>query len=103
MFATIIALLSAFAFALGITYALILTALEGFALQQSALKTGYLAPAMAANNAATLTVSVLLGVTLFPGSIPHGQDRLLPAILGLILAILGVVLLASPEPRQKLT
>jgi hypothetical protein len=99
MSATLLAFLSASAFVLGTIYALILTALAGFALQQSALKTGYLAPAMAANNATTLTVSVLLGVTLFQESIAHGQDRYLPAILRLSLAILGVVLLASPEPR----
>lgn len=103
MSATLFAFFSVFVFVLGTTYALILTALAGFALQPSALKTGYLAPAMAASNAATLTVSVLLGVTLFQESIAHGQDRLLPSILGLSLAFFGVVLLASPEPRQKLT
>ena len=80
------------------TYALILSALAGFALQQSALKTGFLAPAMAACNASTLTMSVFLGVTLFGETISNGQGRLLPAFIGLALAIVGVVLLASPEP-----
>jgi len=79
------------------TYSLILSALAGFALQQSALKTGFLAPAMAASNASTLITSVLLGVTLFQETLSNGQGRLLPAIIGLILAIFGVVLLASPE------
>ena len=79
------------------TYALILSALAGFALQQSALKTGFLAPSMAACNAATLGMSVLLGITLFNETISHGQGQLLPAIFGLILAIIGVVLLATPE------
>jgi drug/metabolite transporter (DMT)-like permease len=79
------------------TYALILSALAGFALQQSALKTGYLAPAMAASNAATLIMSVLLSVTLFQESLSLGQDRLFPALAGLILAIIGVFLLAFPE------
>ena len=82
------------------TYALILSALAGFALQQSALKAGFLAPAMAACNASTLAMSVLLGVTLFQESISHGQGRLLPAIIGLTLAIVGVVILASPEPKR---
>jgi drug/metabolite transporter (DMT)-like permease len=82
------------------TYALIVSALAGFALQQSALKTGFLAPSMAACNASTLAASVLLGVTLFQESVSHGQGRLLPALIGLILAIIGVVLLASPEPRR---
>jgi uncharacterized membrane protein len=82
------------------TYALILSALAGFALQQSALKTGFLAPAMAASNASTLAMSVLLGITLYQETISHGQGRLLPAILGLTLAIIGVILLASPETKQ---
>jgi drug/metabolite transporter (DMT)-like permease len=80
------------------TYALIISALAGFGLQQSALKTGFLAPAMAASNAATLAMSVLLGVTLFEESISHGQGRLSPALIGLTLAVIGVALLASPEP-----
>jgi drug/metabolite transporter (DMT)-like permease len=82
------------------TYALILSALAGFALQQSALKTGFLAPAMAASNATTLSVSVLLGVVVFEEMISHGQARLSPALIGLALAIVGVVMLASPEPRR---
>jgi hypothetical protein len=82
------------------TYALILSALAGFALQQSALKTGFLAPAMAASNASTLTMSVLLGVTLFGESISNGQGRMLPAVISLALAVFGVILLASPEPGQ---
>jgi drug/metabolite transporter (DMT)-like permease len=81
------------------TYALILSALAGFALQQSALKTGYLAPAMAASNASTLAMSVLLGVTLFQESIANGQGRVLPAVIGLVAAIAGVVMLASPESK----
>lgn len=82
------------------TYALILSALAGFALQQSALKTGFLAPAMAASNASTLTMSVLLGVSLFGESISNGQGRMLPAVISLALAVFGVILLASPEPGQ---
>jgi drug/metabolite transporter (DMT)-like permease len=82
------------------TYALILSALAGFALQQSALKTGFLAPAMAACNAATLAMSVILGVTVFQEAISGGQGRLSPALIGLALAIIGVMLLATPEARQ---
>jgi drug/metabolite transporter (DMT)-like permease len=81
------------------TYALILSALAGFALQQSALKTGFLAPAMAASNASTLATSVLLGITLFQETISNGQGRITPAFFALALAILGVVMLASPEVR----
>jgi len=83
------------------TYALIASALAGFALQQSALKTGFLAPAMAACNASTLVMSVLLGVIVFQESLSNGQGRLLPALIGLALAIVGVVMLASPESKRK--
>jgi hypothetical protein len=81
------------------TYALIASALAGFALQQSALKTGFLAPAMAACNAATLGMSVLLGVTLYQESISNGQGRLFPAVFGLIWQSLGWYACAS-ELRQ---
>jgi len=68
------------------TYALIISALAGFALQQSALKTGFLAPAMAASNATTLVVSVILGVTVFGETLSKSQGRLSPALIGLLLA-----------------
>jgi hypothetical protein len=43
------------------TWVLIVTALVGFVLQQSALKSGVLAPAIASSNALTLMTSVILG------------------------------------------
>jgi drug/metabolite transporter (DMT)-like permease len=55
---------------------------------------------MAACNAATLAMSVALGVTLFQETISHGQGRLSPALIGLALAIVGVMLLATPEAKQ---
>jgi hypothetical protein len=82
------------------TYALILSALVGFALQQSALKTGILAPAMAASNAASLTTSVLLGVVIFQETLSKGQGRLSPALIALAIAVFGVILLALPESKQ---
>jgi drug/metabolite transporter (DMT)-like permease len=85
------------------TYALILSALVGFVLQQSALKTGFLAPAMAASNASTLITSVVLGVTVFQESLSRDQGRLPVALFALALAVFGVALLASPDdpPRNK--
>ena len=80
-------------------YALIASALAGFALQQSALKTGFLAPAMAASNASTLATSVFLGVILFQELISKDQGRLAPALFALALAIFGVILLATPESK----
>ncbi len=46
-------------------YVLIISALSGFALQQSALKTGVLAPAMASSNSVTLFSSVILGIGVY--------------------------------------
>lgn len=82
-------------------YVLIASALLGFVLQQSALKTGVLAPAMASSNAVTLFMSVLLGVTVFDETLQGGGRRLL-AVLGLVVALLGVALLASaPAPVDQ--
>jgi hypothetical protein len=83
------------------TYALIVSALVGFAMQQSALKTGFLAPAMAASNATTLIVSVFLGIIVFQETLSNGQGRLLPALIGLAFAVIGVVLLAFPETKSS--
>ena len=55
---------------------------------------------MAALNAATLAVSVLIGVTLFEEAISQGGDHLLPAIAGLALAMAGVVILALGRDEQ---
>jgi len=83
-------------------YVLILSAVTGFVLQQSALKTGVLAPAMASSNSVTLFTSVILGVTVYgetlsKGGGVHGGS----STLGLLLALGGIALLAgseSPEP-----
>jgi len=77
------------------TYGLIVTALAGFVLQQSALKTGVLAPAMAASNASTLAFSVVFGIRIFDESLAHGSGRATAAWVGLGLAMLGVIRLAS--------
>jgi drug/metabolite transporter (DMT)-like permease len=79
-------------------YALLVSALVGFALQQSALKTGVLAPATSASNAATLFGSALLASTVFGEELSGGQGRLGPAVLGLGLAMSGMVLLAGAKP-----
>lgn len=84
-------------------YVLIISAVVGFVLQQSALKTGFLAPAMGALNAATLAVSVILGVTVFQEALSAGRGRLSPAIIGLVIAIIGVLLLASQPPAPSET
>ncbi len=79
-------------------YALIASAVAGFVLQQSALRTAVLAPAMASSNAVTLFASVLFGVTVFGETLASNGDRLGPALFGLFLALVGVVLLAGSKP-----
>lgn len=77
-------------------YLFIVAGAGGFVLQQAALKTGCLAPATAALNAATLIVSVILGLAIFQESISAGYGRLTPALIGLVMAVAGVVTLALP-------
>lgn len=76
------------------TYALIASALVGFALQQSALKTGALAATLAASNAMTLLSSVALGLTVFSESLKPGAASTAAVLAGLGLIVLGVVVLA---------
>ena len=81
-------------------YVLIATAVVGFILQQSALKTGLLAPAMASSNSVTLFASVVFGVTVFGEKLSNGSNRLAPAFIGLAIALVGVVPLAGTKPPQ---
>jgi len=78
-------------------YALIVSAVLGFALQQSALKTGVLAPAMASTNVANMTVSVVLGALVFEETLSHGHGRFLVSVGALALAVLGVLSLTRSE------
>jgi len=80
------------------TYVLIVSALVGFVLQQSALKTGVLAPAMAASNASTLMFSVVFGIAIFDETLTQGTGRVVSAWIGLAIAVFGVLMLASSTP-----
>jgi drug/metabolite transporter (DMT)-like permease len=77
------------------TYALIASALIGFVLQQSALKTGALAAAMASSNASTLVFSAVFGFVVFEERLTHGSGHLAFASIGLALAVIGVIELAA--------
>jgi len=78
----------------------IVSALVGFVLQQSALKTGVLAPAMASSNAVTLFGSVAFGATVFGESLSSGGARPAPALIGLSVALVGGILLAGAKPPK---
>jgi drug/metabolite transporter (DMT)-like permease len=84
------------------TYVLIVSAVSGFALQQSSLKTGVLAPAMASANSVTLFSSVILGMAVYGETLSKsGSSHSGAAVIGLLVAIVGIALLAgsdAPEP-----
>jgi drug/metabolite transporter (DMT)-like permease len=87
-------------------YVLILSALTGFALQQSSLKTGVLAPAMASANSVSLFSSVVLGVVVYDETLSRtGTSHVSSAVVGLVVALAGIALLAgsaAPEhPRTR--
>ena len=82
-------------------YVLILSALTGFALQQTSLKTGVLAPAMASANSVTLFTSVILGITVYDEAISKsGAPHAGSAYIGLLIAIVGIAFLAGSEAPQ---
>jgi len=84
-------------------YVLILSALTGFALQQSSLKTGVLAPAMASANSVSLFTSVILGIAVYDEMISKsGAGHTSSAFIGLAIALVGIALLAgSAEPETS--
>ena len=79
-------------------YVLVASAVIGFVLQQGALKTGVLAPAMASSNAVTLFSSVILGIVVYGERLSAGGGgHAASAAVGLVVAIVGIVLLGSAE------
>jgi drug/metabolite transporter (DMT)-like permease len=74
------------------TYCLIAAGLVGLAMGQAALRTGALAPAMAATNSVTLLSCVVLGLTVFGESFAAGH--LAAVVSGLALTLMGIVLLS---------
>jgi drug/metabolite transporter (DMT)-like permease len=84
-------------------YVLIGSALVAFALQQSALKTGALAAAIASANALTLLASICLGLSVFNESLRSSDSGLAGVVAGVVLILGGVVMLArapGAEPRS---
>ena len=82
-------------------YVLIISALSGFVLLQSALKTGVLAPAMASSNSVTLFSSVILGVVVYGERLAKtGGAHVSSAGIGLLIAIGGIALLAGSEAPE---
>jgi drug/metabolite transporter (DMT)-like permease len=83
-------------------YVLIVSAVTGFVLQQSALKTGVLAPAMASSNSVTLFSSVILGIVVYGEKLAKsGGAHAGSTVIGLLVAIGGIALLAGAESPEQ--
>jgi len=52
---------------------------------------------MASSNAVTLFAGVILGAVVYGETLSHGGGHVAPAIIGLAVAVVGVVLLAGAE------
>jgi drug/metabolite transporter (DMT)-like permease len=86
------------------TYVLIVSAVTGFALQQSSLKTGVLAPAMASSNSVTLFSSVILGITVYGEALAKtGTAHAGSTVVGLVVAVVGIAFLAGSEAPTEVT
>jgi drug/metabolite transporter (DMT)-like permease len=86
------------------TYLLVVSAVSGFALQQSSLKTGVLAPAMASANSVTLFSSVVLGMAVYGETLSKsGTSHSSAAVIGLLVAIVGIALLAGSDAPEQTT
>jgi drug/metabolite transporter (DMT)-like permease len=86
------------------TYVLIISAVTGFALQQSSLKTGVLAPAMASSNSVTLFSSVILGITVYGETLAKtGTGHAGSTVAGLVVAVVGIAFLAGSEAPTEVT
>jgi hypothetical protein len=88
------------------TYALIVFALAGAALQQASLKPGVLPAAMATVNVANLVTSVAVGLYVFQETLSSNGLERSAAVGGLAVTIAGVVVLsrapsAHPVPETQ--
>ncbi|HEY6377753.1 MAG TPA: DMT family transporter [Candidatus Dormibacteraeota bacterium] len=83
------------------TYALVVVSIGGAVIQQAALKTGVLAPAIASVNVANLLVSVALGLWVFGETLAHGNGALLGSALGLAVTVIGVVSLTRAHAEEE--
>jgi drug/metabolite transporter (DMT)-like permease len=86
-------------------YALAIAGILGFILQQVSLGTGRLAPSVATVSVANPIVGVLLGVAIFDERFSRPAWHVVVAILSLLLALGGAVLISlsskpGPEPES---
>jgi drug/metabolite transporter (DMT)-like permease len=83
------------------TYELILSAVGGFYLLQTALQAGVLAPAIATSNAASPVTSVALGRVIFLETPQRTTGGKIVSAVSALLLVLGLALLARGEAARE--
>jgi drug/metabolite transporter (DMT)-like permease len=83
------------------TYELVLSALGGFYLLQTALQAGALAPAIATANAACPVTSVVLGRVIFLETPQRTLGGKVASAVSALLLVVGLVLLARGEAARE--
>lgn len=81
-------------------YALIVVGYASMTLNQMALSTGALAPAVATSMAFDPIVSVILGLTLFQESIHSSTLGSIVALIALVAALVGIAILARDQSES---
>lgn len=81
-------------------YAMAITGITAFVIQQASLSTGYLATSVATVSTANPIVSVLIGVLLFDERLHEPNWRILMALAGLALAMVGAAVISIARERR---
>jgi len=81
-------------------YAMAITGITAFVIQQASLSTGYLATSVATVSTANPIVSVTIGVLLFDERLHEPTWRVLMALAGLALAMIGAVVISIARERR---
>jgi len=81
-------------------YGMAIAGIIAFVLQQASLSTGYLATSVATVSTANPIVSVTIGVLLFDERLHEPTWRVLMALAGLALAMIGAVVISIARERR---
>ena len=81
-------------------YAMAITGITAFVIQQASLSTGYLATSVATVSTANPIVSVTIGVLLFDERLHEPTWRIFIALAGLALSMIGAVVISIARERR---
>jgi EamA domain-containing membrane protein RarD len=81
-------------------YAMAITGITAFVLQQVSLSTGYLATSVATVSVANPVVSVILGVLLFDELVSRPPWHIVVAAGALVVAMIGAVMVSIARERR---